>query len=178
VAATAGDINIEFDTTTTGFDRGGPINAVQVIFNAPAAGTPPSITADPKPAVSVKGGAVKLAVSAQGNDLTYQWRKNGRNLPNGGNITGATSAELTISSLSDADVASYSVAVFNPSGSVISKTVAVRVATFKIDEALAGYWKFDETGGSTAANAAPGAPAGTITGSATWGAGKIGNALR
>jgi hypothetical protein len=80
--------------------------------------------------------------------------------------------------LSEADVASYSVAVFNPSGSVISKTVAVRVATFKIDEALAGYWKFDETSGSAVANAAPGAPAGTITGSAAWGAGKIGNALR
>ncbi|MDA1277721.1 MAG: PA14 domain-containing protein [Verrucomicrobia bacterium] len=178
VSGAGGSITIEFETTTTGFDRGGPINAIQLLLNAPATGTPPTIATHPQPAVGAKDGAVRLSVSTQGADLTYQWRKNGRNLPDGGNITGATSADLTISSLSEADVASYSVAVFNPAGSVISKTVAVRVATFKIDEALVGYWKFDETGGSSAANAAPGAPAGAITGSAAWGAGKIGNALR
>lgn len=177
VSPNSGVVEISWDTLTTGFDRGGPVNAVQLLLNAPAAGTPPSIAANPAPAVGAEGGSVQLRVTAQGTGLTYQWRKNGRNLPDGGNISGATTEQLTISSLSEADVASYSVAVFNSSGSVISKTVAVRVSTFKIDEALAGYWKFDESSGSTVANAAPGAPAGAITGSATWGAGKIGNAL-
>ena len=177
VSPDAGNILIEFDTKTTGFDRGGPINALQILLNSQATGTPPAITAHPQPTVGPEDGTVVVSVSAQGDNLTYQWRKDGRNLPDGGNITGATTSDLTISSLSEADVAIYNVAVFNPSGSVISKNVSVRVATFQIEEALAGYWKFDETGGSSAANDAPGAPNGAITGATSWGAGQVGNAL-
>ena len=177
VSPSAGNILIEFDTQTEGFDRGGPINAIQILLDSEATGTPPAITADPQPTVGAEDGTVTVSVTASGDNLTYQWRKDGRNLPNGGNVGGATTANLTISSLSEEDVAIYNVAVFNASGSVISKNVSVRVANFQIDEALVGYWKFDESSGSSASNDAPGGSNGAITGSASWGAGKIGNAL-
>ena len=48
-----------------------------------------------------------------GAPLSYQWQKNGSPLSNGGNISGATTATLTISNLLAADGASYSVVVSN-----------------------------------------------------------------
>ncbi|MBI2949938.1 MAG: immunoglobulin domain-containing protein, partial [Verrucomicrobia bacterium] len=173
-----GVITLTFDTVAGSYDRGSGLNGVQLILNAPPAGAPPSITADPQPAVAAAGSTVRLSVAATGGDLVYQWRKNGRNLPNGGNVSGATSSALTISSFSDADVAVYSVAVFNPGGSTISRNASVRLSKFDINDSLVGYWKLDESSGSNAANAAAGGKAGKITGSATWGAGQVGNALR
>ena len=38
-----------------------------------------------------------------GTPLSYQWQKNGSPLSNGGNISGATTATLTISNLLPAD---------------------------------------------------------------------------
>ncbi|MDZ7778122.1 MAG: ice-binding family protein [Bacteroidales bacterium] len=55
---------------------------------------------------------VSFSVTATGADLTYQWRKGTVNLTNTGNIAGATSATLTVYSVSAADVASdYNVIV-------------------------------------------------------------------
>ena len=51
------------------------------------------------------GGQVNLSVVASGDSLTYQWRKNGINLVNGGNISGANTSTLTINSSTSTDVA-------------------------------------------------------------------------
>jgi hypothetical protein len=48
-----------------------------------------------------------------GAPLGYQWQKNGGTLSDGGNISGATTATLTISSLLAADAASYAVVASN-----------------------------------------------------------------
>ena len=177
VSPDAGNILIEFVSLTEGFDRGSPINAIQILLNSTSTGNPPAITSDPQPTLVPAGAATTVSVVAEGADLTYQWRKNGRNLPDGGNVSGATAATLIISDFGEDDEAVYSVAVFNPGGSTISKNASVRLSEFDVNEALVGYWKFDETSGSSAANSAAGGLDGSITGSASWGAGQIGNAL-
>jgi hypothetical protein len=177
VRPAGGTITLEWSCLTAGFDQGTPVNAVQILLNAPAPGAPPVISSQPQPTAVPAGGTARISVGATGGDLTYQWLKNGRNLPNGGNISGATTGTLTISSFSEADEAIYSVAVFNPGGSTISKNASVRLSQFRIDEALVGYWKFDDNSGATAANAVQGGRPGTINGPASWATGQIAGAL-
>lgn len=58
--------------------------------------TAPIITAEPVNQMACVGDAVNLSVTATGTGLTYQWRKGTVVLSNGGSISGATSATLTI----------------------------------------------------------------------------------
>lgn len=171
-----GDIILTF-AIIVGSNQATGVNAIQLVLNPPAVGDPPQVTTQPLPSVGVEGGSVSLKVQATGNDLTYQWRKNGRNLPNGGSVSGATTSTLTLSPLSAADEAVYSVAVFNPAGSTISQNAAVYLSKFEIKDALAGYWKFDETTGKSAANSVSGGKPAVFTGSPTWAAGEINNAV-
>src|ERR1022692_2366069 len=81
--------------------------------------TPPDITAQPVPAIVPGGGSADFVVGAQGSGtLTYQWHRNGTNLLDGGNISGATSDTLIISPATSTDVASgvngYYVTVTGP----------------------------------------------------------------
>ena len=173
----AGSINLNWVTVTPGFDRGAPVNAIQLILNSAAAPQPPVITVQPEPTVAPASGVAQLSVTATGTGLTYQWRKNGRNLPDGGNIIGARTARLTINAFGEADEGVYSVAVFNSGGSVVSGNASVRISKYNINDKLVGYWKFDESSGTTAANSAAGGRPATVNGTASWGAGKIGNAF-
>ena len=59
--------------------------------------------------------------------MSYQWQKNGTNLVDGGNISGATTNTLTITGISDSDAASYSVIVSNSYGSVTSSNATLTV---------------------------------------------------
>lgn len=174
----AGDVTLTFAVTATGGQANQTgVNAIQLVLNAPPVGAPPTITQNPSPAFGPTNGVVQLSVVATGDNLTYQWRKNGKNLPNGGHVSGATTSTLSISSLSADDAAIYSAAVFNPAGSVVSGNATVNVSKYDIKDGLAGYWKFDETSGAKAANAATGGTAGDVFGTATWGKGQVGNAL-
>ena len=178
LGGTGGTIELDWDTATVGGgDRGVPVNGIQLILNAPNPGTPPAVTVEPQPTVAPTNGTAVLTVTATGNNLTYQWRKNGVNLPNGGHISGATTSTLAISSFADTDVGIYSVAVFNSAGSVISKNASVRISKYNIQDALVGYWKLDETSGTLAVNAVSGGLAGNVTGTAAWMAGQIANAF-
>ena len=177
-ADASGNIEIGWDTATQGGgDRGVPVNAVQLVLNAPNPGPLPVITAEPQPTVAPTNGTVRLTVTATGSGLTYQWRRNGVALSNGGDVSGATSPTLTLSNFTSDDAGTYSVAVFSPAGSVISKNAVVNVSSYNINSGLAAYLKFDETSGTTAANSVAGAPSGVITGTGTFGAGLVGNAL-
>ena len=174
----SGDVTLTYTVLAiSGQNNYTGVNAIQLVLNAPDVGAPPTITQDPRPTVGASNSVVQLTVQATGANLTYQWRKNGKNLPNGGHVSGATTPTLTISSLSDADVAVYNAAVFNPAGSVVSKNATVNVSKYDIKDALAGYWKFDETTGATAANSVTGGQAGDVNGTAAWGKGQVGNAL-
>jgi len=123
---------------------------------------------------------VTLSVTATGNNLTYQWRKNGVPIQNGNGISGATTSTLTINPLTDATVGIYSVAIFSPAGSTVSGNASVRISTYNIQDGLVDYFKFDETSGTNAVNSATNGsprPATIYTsGSGTWVPGKVANA--
>lgn len=176
-AAADGTIILTVDCLTTGFDRGTGVNGLQLVLNAVNPGNPPEITGDPQQTLVESGGNTSLTVNATGNGLTYQWLKEGRTLPNGGHVSGATTKTLSLSSVSADDEGVYTVAVFNAAGSVISKNAAVRVSPFNIKTGLAVHLKLDETTGTTAANAAAGGSAGSVIGTSAWGAGIIANSF-
>ena len=60
--------------------------------------------------------SVSFTVAALGTGLTFQWRKNGVNLTNGGNISGATTTMLTINPVGPFDQAAYDVVVTDTFG--------------------------------------------------------------
>ena len=94
------------------------------------AGSDPDITASPASATKVVGQSVSLTVSATGGStLHYQWRKGGVNLTNGGNVSGATSATLTLSNLAIADSGNYDVIISDNNGSLTSGAATLSVLT-------------------------------------------------
>lgn len=157
------------------------INAIQLLVHAANPGSPPTITQDLQPTVAPAGGTATLTVTATGTGLTYQWRKNGVPIQNGGDISGATTATLTINPLNPADVGIYSVVVFSPAGSTVSANASVYISTYNIQDSLVDYFKFDETTGTNANNSATNGaplPATIFTANTAnpWVAGKIGGA--
>ncbi len=88
----------------------------------------PGITINTQPAsVSVVSNLpASFTVAATGNAMTYQWYKNGAPLSNGGTISGATNATLTISAAQPADVATvlngYTVVIQDPCGTIVTST--------------------------------------------------------
>ncbi len=74
--------------------------------------TAPSITASPADQTVCDGSSASFSVTSTGTGLVYQWRKGVTNLINGGNISGATSAVLTINPASFSDTAyNYNVVI-------------------------------------------------------------------
>ena len=95
---------------------------------------PPVIVSQPQPSTinAQVGSNVTLTVGATGNELTYQWRKNGQ--PITGNPSAMTpTLQLTNVQVGDSGV--YDVVVTNPGGSVTSDPVTVNVTTGPVDPA-------------------------------------------
>jgi len=92
----------------------------------------PTITVQPQSQTQNADTTVTFLVSATSlTPMVYQWQKNGTNLVNGGNISGATTKTLSITSISDSDAAGYSVIVSNSYGAVTSS-----IATLTVDDFL------------------------------------------
>jgi hypothetical protein len=90
----------------------------------------PLISTQPVDANVCTGGTATFTVTASGGTLTYQWRKGTTNLTNGGNISGATSATLTISSVSATDAATdYNCVITNLCGPEVTDYVDLTVST-------------------------------------------------
>ena len=88
----------------------------------------PQITSPPLSVTNLPGTTATFAVSTAGSaPFSYQWRKNGANLANGGNVSGAVTATLTLASVQAADAASYTVVVTNAAGSVTSAVASLTV---------------------------------------------------
>jgi autotransporter-associated beta strand protein len=75
------------------------INSIQVAGHSTPVNAPPFITSQPEPVIVASGGACAYSVTTIGFGQQYQWRRNGANLSNGGNISIVTSADLTSSRL-------------------------------------------------------------------------------
>ncbi len=85
--------------------------------------TLPSISAQPQSFGVIAGGTLTLTTAASGTPApTFQWRKDGTA------ITGATNATFVISAAQVADAGTYTVAVTNSVGTVLSSAAVVTVS--------------------------------------------------
>jgi hypothetical protein len=83
---------------------------------------PPSITSQPTSQTKCSGQSASFSVTASGSSLSYQWRKNGSNIP------GATSQTLTLNNVATSDAASYNVVVANSCGSATSTPATLTIS--------------------------------------------------
>jgi autotransporter-associated beta strand protein len=101
---------------------------------------PPNIATQPTSVTVANGGTATISVSATGDGLTYQWRRNGANLADGTKYSGSSSANLTISSCNNADQATtsdgYDVVI---TGSCSPAATSTRVA-LTLDTAADLFW--------------------------------------
>lgn len=86
-----------------------------------------AITSQPASVEQLEGTNATFSVIAIGSGLTYQWKKNGSN------ISGATNNTYTISNISEADEASYTVTVTGT-----CNTVTSNIATLTVTESTGG----------------------------------------
>ena len=88
----------------------------------------PAISVQPTSQNIGTGSNVVFSVTASGTvPLNYQWKKNGGLLADGGNVTGASSANLTLTGLALSDSGTYSVSVTNLAGITSSTNVVLLV---------------------------------------------------
>ncbi|MGD0262730.1 MAG: immunoglobulin domain-containing protein [Verrucomicrobiota bacterium] len=79
--------------------------------------SPPIFTSQPLIQEVTAGGTATFSALATGTSpLTYHWRLNGASLSNGGNYSGVTTPQLTVSNTAPANAGTYSVVVSNTYG--------------------------------------------------------------
>ncbi len=89
---------------------------------------PPAIVTSPSGATLLAGSNITFSVTASGTGpLSFQWFKNGNALASGGNVSGATSAALTLANVAAADAGNYTATVTNAVGSATSAVAALTV---------------------------------------------------
>ncbi len=81
----------------------------------------PEITAQPMDQTVYTGANVTLSAAVSGTaPLLYQWQQNGANISDGGNVFGTTNRVLTLTNVTAANAAFYSLLVSNSAGWVSS----------------------------------------------------------
>ena len=90
----------------------------------------PVITSQPQPSnLTVQVGSnVTMSVGASGNQLSYQWKRDGTPIPAAGNPSAITPT-LNLNNVQLGDAGSYIAVVSNPSGSTPSNAVTLNVST-------------------------------------------------
>ena len=89
-----------------------------------------TITGQPTSQTLCVGNTATFTVTATGNIASYQWRKGGIPLSDGGSISGAATATLTITGITAGDAGTYDVVISSPSGTcpqTISNSVTLTV---------------------------------------------------
>ena len=100
------------------------------IYTAYIKTNPPSITQQPFNLASCPGSLSILGVTVTGTPpFGYQWRKDGTNLVDGGNVIGSTTNNLSLLNVSQSDSARYDVVITNVVGSVTSSVAILIVAS-------------------------------------------------
>jgi len=89
---------------------------------------PPSISTQPQSRTNNATTTATFSVTASGaQPLTFRWRRNDLDLSDGNKVLGSSSSMLTITNVLAADAASYTVAVTNGYGCVISSNALLAV---------------------------------------------------
>jgi pectate lyase/pectin methylesterase-like acyl-CoA thioesterase len=114
---------------------------------------PTAIITQPVSQSVTEGQAVTLAVAAEGSALSYQWKKDGTDIP------GATSASLSLSGLSAADSGAYTVVVTGTGGVVTSNVATLTVGVRTVKTVFSDAFST----GSTVNSATPADPTDTST---------------
>ncbi len=115
------------------------IDDFTIVASATSSATPPSITTSPSSQTVTEGDTVHFAVVAGGDaPLSYQWRKDTSPLSNSGSVTGATSANLTLTGVMPGDSGSYDVVVTNVAGSATSAAATLTVQPLLNAPAITG----------------------------------------
>ena len=105
---------------------GGALQTVpvsNVVISPPASA--PSFTTHPSSQSVSVGANVSFTVAASGSPApNYTWQKDGTTLSNGGRVSGATTATLTLTGVLTADAGSYRAVVSNGVGSPVNSNPA------------------------------------------------------
>lgn len=111
----------DFASFITGYTSAGAQNSASFVFVI--VDEPPKIVTPPAAQAVTVGSPVTLTVKAAGTSLTYQWLRNGVNLP----APSGTAAAYVIASAQPADAGRYTVSVSNSGGSVTSAAAVLTV---------------------------------------------------
>ncbi|MBP2282906.1 hypothetical protein H4V97_001224 [Flavobacterium sp. CG_23.5] len=128
----SGDAASDYNVVITGTAPCNPLtsnNAALVINQAVAITNEPSSTQ-----TLCSGSTATFSVIATGTGLNYQWKKGTSNLVDGGTITGATSSTLTITNVTIADAANYTVVV---SGAAPCSAVTSNISALLVNQIVA-----------------------------------------
>ncbi|MEI8048228.1 MAG: LamG-like jellyroll fold domain-containing protein [Bacteroidota bacterium] len=96
----------------------------------------PVINVQPIAAAKFEGETVIFTVGASGTNPVYQWKKNGTTIINGSNISGATTASLTLTDLVLTDAGTYSCAATGTCGSATSNGAMLTVDAACVNPAI------------------------------------------
>ena len=98
-------------------------------FVVDSSNAPPVITGQPQNKTVPLDGTASFTVTAIGpTPFTYQWRKDGTNLTDGGNLSGAASSNLVVTSVNIASEGNYDVVIGNANGSITSTKAILLIA--------------------------------------------------
>jgi hypothetical protein len=112
---------------------GGSITSAPPAFLQVVTNLPPTFTSQPQSRTDLAGTTAKFTVSVAGTPpFSYQWRKNGFALTDVNNISGSTTTNLLISTVSTNDVGSYDVVVTGV-GTATSATATLKLLTYASD---------------------------------------------
>ncbi len=114
-----------YAVVVTGFGTitSAPPAALTVVINQS-----PTINSQPQSLTNSPGTTAVFSVKASGSlPLSYQWMKNNSNLSDGGNVSGSLTPTLTLTGVTSADAANYSVLVTNSFGGQLSFGAALTV---------------------------------------------------
>jgi hypothetical protein len=138
-------------------------------FSGPTA---PQLIAAPAPQAVLVGQSASFSVGVLGSaPLTYQWKRNGTDIP------GATSSTLNLANVYYTQAGSYTCGITNSLGGIISPAAALTVSPYpqfaNLTNELVLHLKFD----GTVSDSSGRNNHGTIVGATTYAGGKLGSAL-
>jgi hypothetical protein len=139
-------------------------NAVLTVY------APPAITNQPVSQTCLQGATVTFSVTAGPAPLTYQWEENGHPLSNSATVGGANTATLTLTNVTTASSATYSVVVNGTYGTVSSLPATLTVFYVPPADSIqpVAWWLLNEGTGSVAYDYSGNGHNGTLGSGVAW----------